>query len=911
MLHKLFAASLTGLALARDLPLPDKANTASLVAPTRYIDTEGFYEAVKEVGVSVTPGLNFTSDIFHGASFDLANATAESVASIQDLGEIARVWPIEIYSLPTPEGNSSLRADDDDPPVMSNPDFKRFHPHLLTNVLEVHERGFNGSDVVVAVVDSGVDYNHPALGGGFGPGFRVEAGYDVVGPNFDPADPSAIEPNGDPMDCNGHGTHVAGILGSSWPQLIGVAPAVRLRSYKVFGCSPFTTSDYIMQGFILAFEGNPDIISASLGNDLGFVESPIVQVLNRISDAGVLVVAAIGNSGTQGPFFTSNTAGGHGVLSVGSAAVRNQIGYEIVAKSSSGNTRLMQYVSSDNQPWELEGTFKAHLPAVPRDFDICADSLPGWGYTVPDDEVLILPRGRALNCDSGWQLLDSWLIGVAKWAIYWNFEGREYETPSRVVYRPEDQAKGFATINYADGQWIEDEKEAGHSLTLEFKATTPGADRGAAYSSEFSSWGTTLDGRMKPDITGPGENILSTFTLYGGGWLELDGTSMATPYIAGVAALFYHSVGGREKLCAANPAAVAHRRIVQSGNVVRHANWTDADGAIGQQGAGLVDALKVVTSRTSVVPAIINLNDTANFAATHTITIKNSDDVEVSYNLTHANAPTVLTRGQGDAYIDNYPELRTDRGLASVKFSEDAITIPAKSSATVQLTFTEPIDLEEKFLAQYGGYVHVIGDNGETVKITYNGVRGSFKDAQSWETQFGVPAFYDANDQTFRNGTVFPFPTLPKIHFNILWSTREVSFDVVKADWTRADWKYPPKSGENNWVGSTRWSNPATGTAGAFPSQLQPRSGEIFLFTLGDTYATGEPVEPGAYRILARALRSYGDYNNIEDWQIRVSNAFVIGQPEGAEDAVSSSVAVTSSVVPDVTIEPIPTSTAN
>jgi hypothetical protein len=62
---------------------------------------------------------------------------------------------------------------------------------------------------------------------------------------------------------------------------------------------------------------------------------------------------------------------------------------------------------------------------------------------------------------------------------------------------------------------------------------------------------------------------------------------------------------------------------------------------------------------------------------------------------------------------------------------------------------------------------------------------------------------------------------------------------------------------------------------------------------------------------LARALRSYGDYNNIEDWQIRVSNAFVIGQPEGAEDAISSSVAVTSSVVPDVTIEPIPISTVN
>ena len=59
--------------------------------------------------------------------------------------------------------------------------------------------GFTGSGYAVAIIDSGVDYNHPALGSGFGPGKRVIAGYDLV--NND----------NNPIDDNGHGTHAAGI----------------------------------------------------------------------------------------------------------------------------------------------------------------------------------------------------------------------------------------------------------------------------------------------------------------------------------------------------------------------------------------------------------------------------------------------------------------------------------------------------------------------------------------------------------------------------------------------------------------------------------------------------------------------------------------------------------------------------
>ena len=65
-----------------------------------------------------------------------------------------------------------------------------------------HYPSINGSGQSIAIIDTGIDYRHPALGGGFGPGFKVVAGYDFV--DDDP----------DPMDEDGHGTGVAGVIGA-------------------------------------------------------------------------------------------------------------------------------------------------------------------------------------------------------------------------------------------------------------------------------------------------------------------------------------------------------------------------------------------------------------------------------------------------------------------------------------------------------------------------------------------------------------------------------------------------------------------------------------------------------------------------------------------------------------------------
>src|SRR5258708_1932417 len=80
---------------------------------------------------------------------------------------------------------------------------------------------YRGSGYTIAGLDTGIDYHNVDLGGGFGAGHRVVAGYDF------------INNRADPMDDNGHGTHVAGIIGSSNPSSPGIAPDVHFAALKV------------------------------------------------------------------------------------------------------------------------------------------------------------------------------------------------------------------------------------------------------------------------------------------------------------------------------------------------------------------------------------------------------------------------------------------------------------------------------------------------------------------------------------------------------------------------------------------------------------------------------------------------------------------------------------------------------
>ena len=116
-----------------------------------------------------------------------------------------------------------------------------------------------------------IDYTLSALGGGFGPGYKVAWGTDLVGDDYDGTNTPV--PDSDPIDCNGHGTHVAGIIAAANdPYVLGVAPNVTLGIYKVFGCSGSVSDDILITAFTAAYNAGADIITASIGGANGWPE---------------------------------------------------------------------------------------------------------------------------------------------------------------------------------------------------------------------------------------------------------------------------------------------------------------------------------------------------------------------------------------------------------------------------------------------------------------------------------------------------------------------------------------------------------------------------------------------------------------------------------------------------------------
>jgi serine protease len=142
-----------------------------------------------------------------------------------------------------------------------------------------------GSGAVVAVIDSGVQADHPDLAG------RLLPGYDFV------------DNDGTPQDGNGHGTHVTGIVAADAGNGIGVegvAPGAMVLPVRVLGNDGSGSTDDVIKGIDYAIGRHVDVINLSLGSDvplLGGSTPEFDQAIDRALNAGIVVVAAAGNSG--------------------------------------------------------------------------------------------------------------------------------------------------------------------------------------------------------------------------------------------------------------------------------------------------------------------------------------------------------------------------------------------------------------------------------------------------------------------------------------------------------------------------------------------------------------------------------------------------------------------------------------
>src|SRR3989344_5243536 len=190
---------------------------------------------------------------------------------------------------------------------------------LNTSLINAETYGginLTGKDQSVCIVDTGVNYNDASLGGGFGPGYKIIAGYDYV--NND----------SDPMDDNGHGTHIAGIIAANG-SITGMAPEANIVALKVLDANGNGKGGDVVSGIDWCINAastyNISVISLSLaetsgGNEIIFEDycdsnSGVVQAANGGRESGIFVVAAAGNAeSTTG---IARPACGSNVTSVG------------------------------------------------------------------------------------------------------------------------------------------------------------------------------------------------------------------------------------------------------------------------------------------------------------------------------------------------------------------------------------------------------------------------------------------------------------------------------------------------------------------------------------------------------------------------------------------------------------------
>ncbi|KAJ3217597.1 hypothetical protein HDU81_000784 [Chytriomyces hyalinus] len=224
-------------------------------------------------------------------------------------------------------GPQPLKSDKGDAP------FSDEVYHSITGVNDARNKlGLTGKGITVAIIDTGVYYKHPALGGGFGKQFKVIGGYDLVGDAYSIADPT-IKPDDDPIDnCSddSHGTHVAGIVAGDARNITtagyvpavpftGVAYEANLLAYRVFGCpADSTASDVMAAAIYRAANDGADLINLSIGGGPNYPEEVDTIAAEVVGKAGHFVLASAGNSGAKGIQVTGNPSNSNGGFSVAS-----------------------------------------------------------------------------------------------------------------------------------------------------------------------------------------------------------------------------------------------------------------------------------------------------------------------------------------------------------------------------------------------------------------------------------------------------------------------------------------------------------------------------------------------------------------------------------------------------------------
>jgi subtilisin family serine protease len=514
------------------------------------------------------------------------------------------------------------------------------HAVSLHHVVEAWNRigvDHAGDGVKIAIIDSGVDAQHPALQDSTlaaPPGFpRFNADSDasftsgkvIVARSYVNLLPSR-DPDRSARDRSGHGTALATAAAGVRVQaplttVTGVAPRAWIGSYKVFGTPGFndtTTDDVIIKAIDDAVNDGMDVINLSLGSEFApRLEDDIeVQAVERAARAGVIVVAAAGNNGPDYSTLSS-PATAPSAIAVGATTNERTFGVRVEVD---GLAPVPARLSDGPRPDGVVEGALADVAALDSTGLACA-SLPARSL---QGAIALILRG---TCTFEAKLDNVQRAGAAGALVY-----AAADSPD-----PISMAVGAATlpaqmISHQDGLAL---KQAG-PVVAKLRFTQIEVATSPDQLTSFSSAGPNVNAGIKPDLMAVGESVYvatQSFDPNGdmysaNGYTLVNGTSFSAPIVAGAAALVK---GARPGLSVDQYRSL----LINSAAAI--------DARIQQSGAGVLNVDTALAANVTLSPVSLTLGSGGNSVETaRTLTLTNIGTIDESLSIAGRGGPLLL-----------------------------------------------------------------------------------------------------------------------------------------------------------------------------------------------------------------------------------------------------------------------------
>lgn len=671
---------------------------------------------------------------------------------------------------------------------------------------------------------------------------------------------------------------------------VGVAPNATLYAYKVTGNGEGSDDAALIDAFLRAENDGMDVITASFSSSCGWSDAAWPVVVSRVVEAGVIVTVSAGNTGDDGAFSGVDAGSSPGALVIASvqAAVAPAAPFKLTyTVDGVSNTTISGYVGDDPFPVTVKD-----FPVV----DLTTNDCEPYPNGTPNWTNVVALVSRVADCK--YSLRQEWLaeLGI-EYALFVNDD--------RAIVPPGNTYPGgtLGLITAEAGAAIKKALQDNATVTADFSYTAGEVgvpDSTGNKPNYYSGWAATYNLQLKPDVAAPGGNVFSTWS--NDTYMVQSGTSMSTPYIAGIAALYISVFGGREER-GAEVTRDFHRRVTASGSSLP---WTDKTSSSSdfiappvQMGSGMVDAVRTLYANTTLDKTKFNLNDTANFQPTHELSITNHGTDAVTYNFT-------LEPAAGFEILDPYIAMwgtwgiKTFGNLVPMQLVPDvnlpeAVEVASGETRKVTVTFTNPENKgwNATVLPLYSGKFQVAGSNGERLSVAYMGVAASLYETKR-VSQKGYPMSLSGVsyknidvDATYNFDPKAESFNWPKVYSILDWGAHELRWDIFESDWDESRWTYPPTATDGlvgpvaRWTGdqvdrgsSVDLTDPdvAKANTAATPLRYLPRDGiysrSQSQYTWLGHLANGTIVGPGNYTMRVAASRPFADLSKAEGWEV-------------------------------------------